>query len=133
MKQINLTPSTFDELSTVSQTICNEIITMSNNESVVVDTTIKNITDNGFSLDDGEMETIKSILQKKQSKNNEIQIENKKVYLYSLCYVLDVNVRDREGKFLDISKIKKRITSKKYTYKQSTQPTPTDTQQKDLP
>ena len=95
MKQINLTPSTFDELSTVSQTICNEIITMSNNESVVVDTTIKNITDNGFSLDDGEMETIKSILQKKQSKNNEIQIENKKVYLYSLCYVLDVNVRDK--------------------------------------
>lgn len=130
MKTINLTTPTFDELSTISQNICNEIISMSNDKSVIVDTTIKTITDNGFSLDDVEMETIKSILQNKQSKNNEIEIQNKTLYLYSLCYILDINVKDSRNEFLDVDKIKKRITSKKYTNKQSK---PTVTQIKDLP
>ena len=130
MKKTNLTTSTFNELSTISQTICNEIITMRSNKSVVVDTTIKSITNNGFSLDDDEIETIQSILKKKQSQNNEIEIENKKVYLYSLCFVLGVNVRDEDNEFLDVDKIKKRITSKKYNYKK---PTSTNIQSKDLP
>lgn len=130
MKTINLTTHTFDELSTISQTICNDIISMSNDKSVMVDTTIKTITDNGFSLDDGEMDTIKSILQNKQSKNNEIETENKRLYLYSLCCILGVNVKDSKNEFLDVDKIKKKITSKKYTNKQSK---PTVAQIKDLP
>jgi len=130
MKTINLTTKTFDELSTISQNICNEIISMSSDKSVIVDTTIKTITDNGFSLDDVEIETIKSILQNKQSKNNEIEIQNKTLYLYSLCYILDINVKDSRNEFLDVDKIKKRIISKKYTNKQSK---PTVTQTKDLP
>lgn len=121
-----LSKPTYNELSQLSQTICNEILDSKKNESSTIDKSINDLKIGGFNLDDGDIVSITSILREKQTNTYENVLHQQKPLLLSLCNILNINFFDKNGEELDIESLKKRITNKKHRVSTSEDTTQSD-------